>query len=76
MAQYLLSKLTLRLLGTNSTTGHHYSMIIVLCISVKDLLTIMFSPLSHPFCVKLLTLCKEEIRKSKDIQKLRSSIAV
>uniref|UniRef100_A0A8C8TVU7 Tubulin-specific chaperone D n=2 Tax=Peromyscus maniculatus bairdii TaxID=230844 RepID=A0A8C8TVU7_PERMB len=31
---------------------------------------------NHPFCVKLLTLCKEEIRKSKDIQKLRSSIAV
>lgn len=31
---------------------------------------------NHPFCVKLLTLCKEEIKKSKDIQKLRSSIAV
>lgn len=30
----------------------------------------------HPFCVKLLALCKEEIRKSKDVQKLRSSIAV
>ncbi|XP_021566886.1 tubulin-specific chaperone D [Carlito syrichta] len=30
----------------------------------------------HPFCVKLLALCKEEIKKSKDIQKLRSSIAV
>lgn len=34
------------------------------------------SPSSHPFCVKLLTLCKEEIKKSKDVQKLRSSIAV
>ncbi|KAK7799827.1 hypothetical protein U0070_006809 [Myodes glareolus] len=31
---------------------------------------------NHPFCVKLLTLCKEEIRKSKDVQKLQSSIAV
>ncbi|KAM6175778.1 tubulin-specific chaperone D isoform 2-T2 [Erethizon dorsatum] len=31
---------------------------------------------NHPFCVKLLALCKEEIKKSKDIQKLRSSIAV
>ncbi|XP_057630408.1 tubulin-specific chaperone D [Chionomys nivalis] len=31
---------------------------------------------NHPFCVKLLTLCKEEIRKSKDVQKLRASIAV
>ncbi|XP_076866238.1 tubulin-specific chaperone D isoform X2 [Brachyhypopomus gauderio] len=31
---------------------------------------------SHPFCVELLTLCKEEIRKSKDIHKLRSCIAV
>ncbi|XP_040606163.1 tubulin-specific chaperone D [Mesocricetus auratus] len=31
---------------------------------------------NHPFCVKLLALCKEEIRNSKDIQKLRSSIAV
>uniref|UniRef100_A0A8C0GYW6 Tubulin-specific chaperone D n=1 Tax=Chelonoidis abingdonii TaxID=106734 RepID=A0A8C0GYW6_CHEAB len=30
----------------------------------------------HPFSLKLLTLCKEEIKKSKDIQKLRSSIAV
>uniref|UniRef100_A0A452FBY8 Tubulin-specific chaperone D n=1 Tax=Capra hircus TaxID=9925 RepID=A0A452FBY8_CAPHI len=30
----------------------------------------------HPFCVKLLALCKEEIKKSKDVQKLRSSIAV
>ncbi|XP_064126499.1 tubulin-specific chaperone D isoform X1 [Loxodonta africana] len=30
----------------------------------------------HPFAVKLLALCKEEIRKSKDIQKLRSSISV
>uniref|UniRef100_A0A8C6FY43 Tubulin-specific chaperone D n=1 Tax=Moschus moschiferus TaxID=68415 RepID=A0A8C6FY43_MOSMO len=31
---------------------------------------------NHPFCVKLLVLCKEEIKKSKDVQKLRSSIAV
>ncbi|KAG3268215.1 tubulin folding cofactor D [Ictidomys tridecemlineatus] len=31
---------------------------------------------NHPFCVKLLALCKEEIRKSKDVQKLLSSIAV
>ncbi|XP_069866100.1 tubulin-specific chaperone D-like [Dipodomys merriami] len=31
---------------------------------------------NHPFCVRLLALCKEEIKKSKDIQKLRSSIAV
>uniref|UniRef100_A0A674K4Y5 Tubulin-specific chaperone D n=1 Tax=Terrapene triunguis TaxID=2587831 RepID=A0A674K4Y5_9SAUR len=31
---------------------------------------------NHPFSLKLLTLCKEEIKKSKDIQKLRSSIAV
>nr|XP_045015131.1 tubulin-specific chaperone D [Jaculus jaculus] len=31
---------------------------------------------NHPFCVKLLALCKEEIKRSKDIQKLRSSIAV
>ncbi|XP_016070936.1 PREDICTED: tubulin-specific chaperone D [Miniopterus natalensis] len=30
----------------------------------------------HPFCVKLLALCKAEINKSKDVQKLRSSIAV
>ncbi|KAM9597792.1 tubulin-specific chaperone D [Trichechus inunguis] len=30
----------------------------------------------HPFAVKLLVLCKEEMKKSKDIQKLRSSIAV
>nr|XP_019591063.1 PREDICTED: tubulin-specific chaperone D [Rhinolophus sinicus] len=30
----------------------------------------------HPFGVKLLALCKEEIRKSKDVQKLRSSVAV
>ncbi|KAG7460255.1 hypothetical protein MATL_G00219380 [Megalops atlanticus] len=30
----------------------------------------------HPFCVDLLALCKEEIKKSKDIQKLRSSITV
>ncbi|KFO76294.1 Tubulin-specific chaperone D, partial [Cuculus canorus] len=31
---------------------------------------------NHPFSVKLLTLCKEEIKKSKDIRKLRSSIGV
>ncbi|NXX77927.1 TBCD protein, partial [Urocolius indicus] len=31
---------------------------------------------NHPFAVKLLTLCKEEIRRSKDIRKLRSSIGV
>ncbi|XP_077710874.1 tubulin-specific chaperone D isoform X2 [Canis aureus] len=30
----------------------------------------------HPFGVKLLALCKEETRKSKDVQKLRSGIAV
>ncbi|XP_012658670.1 tubulin-specific chaperone D isoform X1 [Otolemur garnettii] len=30
----------------------------------------------HPFCVKLLALCKEEIKKSKDTQKLQSSVAV
>uniref|UniRef100_A0A4X2LIK1 Tubulin-specific chaperone D n=1 Tax=Vombatus ursinus TaxID=29139 RepID=A0A4X2LIK1_VOMUR len=30
---------------------------------------------NHPFSLKLLSLCKEEIKKSKDIQKLRSSIA-
>ncbi|KAM5305967.1 tubulin-specific chaperone D isoform 2-T2 [Glossophaga mutica] len=30
----------------------------------------------HPFCVKLLALCKAEIHKSKDVQKLRSSVAV
>ena len=30
----------------------------------------------HPFCVKLLALCKEETRKSKDVQKLRASVAV
>ncbi|XP_059006169.1 tubulin-specific chaperone D isoform X2 [Mustela lutreola] len=30
----------------------------------------------HPFGVKLLALCKEEVRKSKDVQKLRSSVAV
>ncbi|XP_026339570.1 tubulin-specific chaperone D isoform X2 [Ursus maritimus] len=30
----------------------------------------------HPFSVKLLALCKEEIKKSKDVQKLRSSVAV
>ncbi|XP_033896427.2 tubulin-specific chaperone D [Acipenser ruthenus] len=31
---------------------------------------------NHQFGMDLLALCKEEIRKSKDIQKLRSSIAV
>lgn len=31
---------------------------------------------SHPFCTELLSLCKEEIKKSKDVQKLLSSIAV
>uniref|UniRef100_A0A671T5A9 Tubulin-specific chaperone D n=1 Tax=Sinocyclocheilus anshuiensis TaxID=1608454 RepID=A0A671T5A9_9TELE len=31
---------------------------------------------SHPFCVELLAICKEEIRKSKDVQKLLSCIAV
>ncbi|XP_067313008.1 tubulin-specific chaperone D [Pseudorasbora parva] len=31
---------------------------------------------SHPFCVELLSLCKEEIKKSKDVQKLFSCIAV
>ncbi|NWR76449.1 TBCD protein, partial [Centropus unirufus] len=31
---------------------------------------------NHPFPVKLLTLCKEEIKRSKDIRKLRSSIGV
>lgn len=30
----------------------------------------------HPFGVDLLALCKEEIKKSKDVQKLRSAIAV
>ncbi|NWU62501.1 TBCD protein, partial [Pterocles burchelli] len=30
----------------------------------------------HPFSVKLFTLCKEEIKRSKDIRKLRSSIGV
>uniref|UniRef100_A0A8C5YCS2 Tubulin-specific chaperone D n=1 Tax=Microcebus murinus TaxID=30608 RepID=A0A8C5YCS2_MICMU len=30
----------------------------------------------HPFCVKLLALCKEEIKRSKDVQKLQASIAV
>lgn len=36
----------------------------------------MCFPCSHPFGVKLLALCKEETRKSKDVQKLRSGIAV
>uniref|UniRef100_A0A673FMT8 Tubulin-specific chaperone D n=1 Tax=Sinocyclocheilus rhinocerous TaxID=307959 RepID=A0A673FMT8_9TELE len=31
---------------------------------------------SHPFCGELLSLCKEEIKKSKDVQKLLSSIAL
>ncbi|NXU45385.1 TBCD protein, partial [Drymodes brunneopygia] len=31
---------------------------------------------NHPFPVKLFSLCKEEIRRSKDIRKLRSSIGV
>uniref|UniRef100_A0A9J8CC74 Tubulin-specific chaperone D n=1 Tax=Cyprinus carpio carpio TaxID=630221 RepID=A0A9J8CC74_CYPCA len=31
---------------------------------------------SHPFCVELLALCKEEIKKSKDVQKLLSCVAV
>ncbi|NWZ82234.1 TBCD protein, partial [Poecile atricapillus] len=31
---------------------------------------------NHPFPVKLFNLCKEEIRRSKDIRKLRSSIGV
>ncbi|XP_006635580.2 tubulin-specific chaperone D [Lepisosteus oculatus] len=31
---------------------------------------------NHRFCADLLALCKEEIKKSKDVQKLRSSIAV
>uniref|UniRef100_A0A8K9XXD6 Tubulin-specific chaperone D n=1 Tax=Oncorhynchus mykiss TaxID=8022 RepID=A0A8K9XXD6_ONCMY len=31
---------------------------------------------THTFCVDLLSLCKEEIKKSKDTQKLRSAIAV
>lgn len=30
----------------------------------------------HPFCVKLLELCREEIKKSRDVQKLLSSVAV
>ncbi|XP_073518925.1 tubulin-specific chaperone D-like [Phyllobates terribilis] len=31
---------------------------------------------NHPFASELLELCKEEIKRSKDIQKLRSSTAV
>ncbi|XP_010221654.1 PREDICTED: tubulin-specific chaperone D-like [Tinamus guttatus] len=31
---------------------------------------------NHPFPLKLFALCKEEIKKSKDIRKLRSSIGV
>ncbi|NWT72432.1 TBCD protein, partial [Prunella himalayana] len=31
---------------------------------------------NHPFPVKLFSLCKEEIKRSKDIRKLRSSIGV
>ncbi|TRY90297.1 hypothetical protein DNTS_012375 [Danionella cerebrum] len=30
----------------------------------------------HPFCVELLSLCKEEIKKSKDVQKILSCVAV
>ncbi|KAF4073649.1 hypothetical protein AMELA_G00245720 [Ameiurus melas] len=30
----------------------------------------------HPFCVELLSLCKEEIKKSKDTKKLRSCVSV
>nr|XP_014348904.1 PREDICTED: tubulin-specific chaperone D [Latimeria chalumnae] len=37
---------------------------------------IFISEDNHQFVVDLLSLCKEEIKKSKDIQKLRSSIAV
>ncbi|XP_066530722.1 tubulin-specific chaperone D [Hoplias malabaricus] len=37
---------------------------------------IFISEENHPFCMELLSLCKEEIKKSKDIQKLRSCIAV
>nr|XP_020641570.1 tubulin-specific chaperone D [Pogona vitticeps]XP_020641571.1 tubulin-specific chaperone D [Pogona vitticeps]XP_020641572.1 tubulin-specific chaperone D [Pogona vitticeps] len=37
---------------------------------------IFLSEENHPFPVTLLKLCKEESRRSKDIQKLRSSIAV
>ncbi|NXH11578.1 TBCD protein, partial [Bucco capensis] len=38
-----------------------------------DLFTIQEN---HPFAVQLFTLCKEEIKRSKDIRKLRSSIGV
>ncbi|KAI5607304.1 tubulin-specific chaperone D [Silurus asotus] len=31
---------------------------------------------SHPFCVELLSLCKEEIKRSKDTKKLRSCASV
>ncbi|XP_062389202.1 tubulin-specific chaperone D [Sardina pilchardus] len=31
---------------------------------------------NHPFCLALLALCKEEIKRSKDVQKLRPCIAV
>lgn len=44
--------------------------------SLEAHLWVLCFPSSHPFCVKLLALCKEEIKKSKDVQKLRSSIAV
>lgn len=30
----------------------------------------------HPFCVRLLELCKEEVKRSRDVQKLLSSLAV
>ena len=44
--------------------------------SLEAHLWVLCFPSSHPFCVKLLALCKEEIKKSKDVQKLRASIAV
>ncbi|KAM9493973.1 tubulin-specific chaperone D isoform 1-T4 [Clarias gariepinus] len=31
---------------------------------------------NHPFCVELLSLCMEEIRRSKDVRKLRAGISV
>ncbi|XP_076122630.1 tubulin-specific chaperone D [Alosa pseudoharengus] len=31
---------------------------------------------NHPFCLDLLALCKEEMKRSKDVQKLRPGIAV
>lgn len=44
--------------------------------SSRQLTPCLCCPCSHPFCVKLLELCKAETSKSKDVQKLRSSIAV